>query len=284
MDSATRWRIPATRPELAIYDTSTAVIGDLLTQARSDGSDFIVSPLTRRNRRRGLRPPLAPTLALNFLANERAAPASFYQYRSRPRQSRAVARACSPAANGKAWHWLLATGQPGVGRIPRGTAGRRRRAGTGQLRSTAHAWCAVKVASAPSTAGPGRRLQTLLDGRIRTAPARRYQFIFAAGMSTMRACCMQLRFNYASTVPIYATSDAYTPQWAIPTAILTCSSRHAQVLPEGSIDTARWRAAGGVSAAWRSRLFAFGYDACQLSVAIAGARVIAACRWRQQAH
>jgi len=279
-------QIPAaSRPELAIYDTSTAVIGDLLTRARSDGSDFIVGPLTREEvtAAADFGPPLAPTLALNFLANERAAPAGFYQYALSPEdEARAVAQR------------VLASGQRrGVALAPTGDWGNRvlaaftqeLRSGGGVLLAQASYDPAAHDYGVPIKAVLGtvdsearaRRLQTVLGTKLEFEPRRRadIQFIFAAGMSTnARLLRPQLRFNYAGTVPIYATSDAYTPAAGDSNRDLDglLFPDMPWLLPDSSIDELRDGAQqAGISAAWRTRLFAFGYDACQLALAIASA-------------
>lgn len=275
----------ATRPELAIYDTSTAMIGDVLAQARTDGSDFIVGPLTREEvtAAADFGAPLAPTLALNFLANERSAPTGFYQFALSPEdEARSVARR------------LLASGQKrGVALAPTGDWGNRVLASfTQELQAAGGVLLAqasydpaahdygvpIKVAlGTVESEARARRLQNLLGTRLEFEPRRRadIQFILAAGMSTnARLLRPQLRFNYAGTVPIYATSAAYTPEVGDSNQDLDGLQFPDMpwLLPDASIDELRNGAQqAGVSAAWRTRLFAFGYDACQLAIAIASA-------------
>ena len=86
----------------------------------------------------------------------------------------------------------------------------------------------------------------------------------------------QLRFQYAGDVPVYATSDAYAAEggpanqdldglivpampWLVPDSGAAAALR------------ATVASSSGDSTLWQSGLYAFGFDACQLMVAIAAA-------------
>jgi len=105
------------------------------------------------------------------------------------------------------------------------------------------------------------------------------QFIFAPGQpQTARQLRPQLRFHYAGDLPTYSTSDAYEPHatanrdieglifpdmpWVFGVGARTTQVREAL------------RAAWGEDAAARSKLFAFGYDAYLLGLALPAAGTV----------
>jgi len=124
-----------------------------------------------------------------------------------------------------------------------------------------------------------QRLQSLLGQKLEFEPRGRadLDFIFAPGQAGQaRLLRPQLRFQYAGNVPVYTTSDAYAPDGGVSNQDL-----EGMVLPSmpwlvpGEGSTAALRstaeAAAGDSTEWQSGLYAFGYDACQLALALAAA-------------
>jgi outer membrane PBP1 activator LpoA protein len=95
----------------------------------------------------------------------------------------------------------------------------------------------------------------------------------AASATTARLIEPQLKFFYAGDIPSYSLSNAYEPDSTASNQDidgLMYPDMPWMVTGDGSVDEIR----NGIAqawenrAAWRSRLFAFGYDACQLMLAM----------------
>ncbi|MFO1400246.1 MAG: penicillin-binding protein activator [Steroidobacteraceae bacterium] len=272
------------RPQVDTFDTGTLTVPEAIDQARAGGSDIIVGPLTREEvalaadvGARGV-----PLLALNFLGAERTAPAGMYQFALSPEEeARAVASR------------LLATGRRrGVAMAPVGDWGNRVLAafqqqfvgGGGELLAQTtydpaeHDYgSSIRTLFGTSASDARReRLQALTGARYEFEPRPRadIEFVFAAGQSaSLRLLRPQLRFYYAGNIDIYSTSDAYAPD-----AGESNQDLEGVVFPDmpwmlpGDTSVAEARAlidaGAGPAGAPRSRLYAFGYDACQLALAL----------------
>jgi outer membrane PBP1 activator LpoA protein len=275
---------PELRPEVAVYDTGTLPVPDAIDQARSAGTDVIVGPLTREEvalaadvGTRGV-----PLLALNFLGADAQAPAGMYQFALSPEdEARDVAAR------------LLADGHKrGVAMAPVGDWGVRVLAafqqhfvgGGGVLLAqasydpAAHDYGAdIRTAFGTNASETRRqRVQSIVAARLGFEPRPRadIEFVFVVGQSTsVRLLRPQLRFYYAGNIGIYSTSDAYAPDAGESNQDLegVTYPEMPWLLPgDGSIAEARTLidAAAGPAGAPRSRLYAFGYDACQLALAL----------------
>jgi outer membrane PBP1 activator LpoA protein len=271
------------RPQVRLYDTAALSVNAALAAATAEGAEFIVGPLTREELLLaadypGTRPPM---LALNFLPADHPAPANFYQFALSPEdEARQVARK------------LLAEGaRRGLVLAPAGDWGERvlnafteeLRAGGGTVLARAELDPAKADYSAPITEllriteskARHKRLENLLGTTLAFEPRRRadVDFIFAASQPAMaRLLRPQLRFHYAGDIPTYSTSDAYEPNptanqdidglwfpempWMLDTGPLAQSVR----------EEAKDGAPGGPPR--RGRLFAFGFDACNLVTAL----------------
>ncbi len=272
------------RPEIQIYDTGVVPVNDALNQARSEGSDFIVGPLTRGEVDVAAASNITvPLLALNFLSAGRSAPGGMYQYALSPEEdARLVARR------------VLASGQRrGVALAPTGDWGTRvlaaftqeLLAGGGTLLAQAvydpagHDFGAPirSVLATDQSFARRARLETALGVKLEFEPRSRadLDFVFAPGQAgNLRLLRPQLRFQYAGTVPVYATADAYAIDGGVANQDL--DGLIVPALPwlvpnSGSADNVRTavQQASGDNTAWQSNLYAFGYDACQLALAIA---------------
>ena len=280
-------QLPAdARPAVQVYDTGVLPVDQALRQAQADGNDFIVGPLTRAEVDVAASAwPGVPMLALNFLSAGRSAPSGMHQYAISPEDdAREVARR------------MLASGQKrGVALVPTGDWGTRvltafaqeLQAGGGTLLAQAtydpaeHDFAAPIRAVLGTDLSIGRRLrlQNLLGQKLEFEPRGRadLDFIFApAQAGPARLLRPQLRFQYAGDVPVYATSDAYAVDGGVANQDLDGLIIPAMpwlVPNSGPASTVRDSVAGaaGSTADWQSGLYAFGYDACQLAVAIAGA-------------
>jgi outer membrane PBP1 activator LpoA protein len=275
---------PELRPEVTLYDTGTLPVPDALDQARGGGADVIVGPLTREEvtlaadvGTRGV-----PLLALNFLGADRSAPAGMYQFALSPEdEARDVAAR------------LLAEGRRrGVAMAPAGDWGNRVLAafqqqfvgGGGALLAqdsydpAAHDYGTDIRAAFGLNASEARlqRVQSIVGTRLAFEPRPRadIDFVFVAGQSaSVRLLRPQLRFYYAGNIVIYSTSDAYAPDAGESNRDLegVTYPEMPWLLPgDSSVAEARTLldAAAGPAGAPRSRLYAFGYDACQLALAL----------------
>lgn len=272
------------RPTLRVYDTGNAPVTALLQQARSEGAQFIVGPLTREEVTIAAdSSPAVPVLALNFLTGDRGGPAGFYQFALSPEdEARAVARR------------ILASGQRrGVAVAPSGDWGTRVLAAFTQELQNGRGVLLAQVSYDPNSHDYGeqiklalgttdsearlKRVQGVVGGKLEFEPRRRadLDFIFAPGMSTnARLLRPQLRFQYAGDVPIYATSAAFAPEAGASNRDLDgiIYPDMPWLLPDSTVATLKQDAEqSAASNGWSTRLFAFGYDACQLALSIAGA-------------
>jgi len=274
------------RPTVQLYDTGVLAVDEALRQARAAGSEFIVGPLTRQEVDIAAQvAPGVPMLALNFLSSGHVAPPGMIQYALSPEdEARDVARR------------MLAAGQKrGVALGPTGDWGTRVLAafrdelvaGGGTLLAqgvydpAGHDFGTPirNVLGTAQSFDRRERLQDLTGQKLEFEPRARadIEFIFMpAQAGAARLLRPQLRFQYAGDVPVYATSDAYAAEGGAANQDLD-----GLIVPEmpwlvpdsGAAAALRTTVAGsaGDSTLWQSGLYAFGFDACQLMVAIAAA-------------
>ncbi|MGH8305267.1 MAG: penicillin-binding protein activator [Steroidobacteraceae bacterium] len=272
----------AGRPRLRIYDTGIASVEAALARATAAGAELIVGPLTREEvvaaaQFTGPRPPL---LALNFLPAETPPPPRFYQYALSPEdEARLVARRI-----------LEDHHRRGIALVPSGDWGARvlaafrqeLEAGGGELIAAAsidagrtdYSDAITDVLRISDSMARYHRLESTLGTKLQFEPRRRadLEFIFApAQANTERLLRPQLRFHYAGDIPTYATSSAFEPD-----------VRANQDLDGLMFPDMPWMLGGDLADAvraathdaWpngglhRSRLFAFGFDAYRLAVAL----------------
>ena len=272
----------AQRPRVRIYDTGADSVAVVLGRAAAAGAEQIVGPLTREEvvaaaQFSGTRPPL---LALNFLPTETPAPAQFYQYALSPEdEARLVARRV-----------LADHHRRGVAIAPAGDWGTRvlaafrqeLEAGGGELIATAaidaartdYSEAVTTVLGISDSQARERRLEGILGTKLQFEPRRRGDigFIFTpAPANTERLLRPQLRYHFAGDIPTYATSSAFEPDvranqdldgLMFPDMPWILGSDLAEAVRSATHDA--WPN-GGLQ---RSRLYAFGFDAYRLAVAI----------------
>jgi len=274
---------PTQRPNVRVYDTGEGGgIADAVMRATQEGAQFIVGPLTREEvtAAADLAAPHPPILALNFLPNDRPGPTTFYQYALSPEdESRLAARR------------ILEDGHKhGVAIVPSGDWGTRvlaafkqeLEAGGGTLFAavtidpgqTDYSDPVTEILRINDSQARRKRLESILGTKLEFEPRRRgdLEFIFAPAQANLeRLLRPQLRFHYAGDVPTYATSDAFEPD-----------PRSNQDLEGLMFPDMPWMLGGdladavrtAVHDAWpnggprRGRLFAFGFDAYRLAVAL----------------
>src|SRR6202163_565475 len=282
------YQLPAaTRPALQVYDTGALTPADAIAQARAAGSSFIVGPLLREDVATvaALGSQSVPVLALNFLPADQPAPGGLYQFALSPEdEAQQVARR------------LLADGhRRGVALVPRGDWGmrvidaftRELTGGGGSLISQTlydpaeHDYSAElkNILRVEDSDARHVHLQNVLGTKLNFELRHRgdIEFVFIVPESATNARLIepQLKFFYAGDIPSYSLSNAYA-------ADSTDANRDIDSLmypdmpwmisDDSSLDTIRAsiEQAWGNGVAWRSRLFAFGYDACQLMLVMAG--------------
>jgi outer membrane PBP1 activator LpoA protein len=276
---------PAQRPRVRVYDTAEGGgIAEAVTRATQEGAEFIVGPLTREEvvAAADLASPHPPILALNFLPSEKPGPAAFYQYALSPEdEARLAARR------------VLEDGHHhGVAIVPAGDWGARvlaafkqeLEAGGGTLFASAtvdpgqtdFSEPVMQILRISDSQARYKRLESILGTKLEFEPRRRadLEFIFApAQANTERLLRPQLRFHYAGDVATYATSDAFEPD-----------PRANQDLEGLLFPDMPWMLGGDLAEAvraalreaWpnggprRGRLFAVGFDAYRLAVALRG--------------
>ena len=253
----------AARPRLRIYDVAARDAPSAYLQAIADGSDFVVGPLTREEvaALATLADGRATTLALNFLPDGVVVPDRFYQYALSPEdEARLAARR------------IIAEGRTsGVTLAPQSDWGRRVRAAFAEEFAAAGGQLVDHADYLPSTVDFNDLLRRLLQttGQRGSTPRVDAQFVFVAAQPVHgRLIRTQLRFNYASALPVYATSDIYdvTGQGNIDLDGVIFPDMPWVLDPYGPPAAAR----ESVERAWPGRsgqlgrLHAFGYDAFRM--------------------
>ncbi len=194
----------ADRPRLRIYDVAVHDAPSAYLQALTDGSDFVVGPLTREEvaALATVADGRATTLALNFLPDGIGVPSRFFQYALSPEdEARLAARR------------ILAEGRTsGVALAPRSDWGRRVQTAFAEEFTAGGGQLVDQADFPPNTADFNELLRRLLrtTGQRGSTPRVDAQFIFVAAQPLHgRMIRTQLRFNYASALPMYSTSDVY---------------------------------------------------------------------------
>jgi uncharacterized protein len=276
---------PTQRPRVRVYDTGDGGgIAEAVTRATQEGAEFIVGPLTREEvtAAADLASPHPPMLALNFLPPDHAAPPTFYQFALSPEdEARLVARRVLDEGH-----------RHGIALVPSGDWGTRvltafkqeLEAGGGQLFATTtidpqltdYSDEVQQILRITDSRARYKRLESILGTKLQFEPRRRadLEFIFAPAQAGVeRLLRPQLRFHYAGDVATYATSDAFEPD-----------PRANQDLEGLIFPDMPWMLGGeladavraAVHDAWpsggprRGRLFAFGFDAYRLALALRG--------------
>ena len=282
------YQMPASqRPRLRVLDTGEISAAEAITRARDEGAEFIIGPLMRDEvaAAADMGDAKPPILALNFMPSDRPAPAGFYQFALSPEdEARQVARRI-----------LADQRRRGVAVVPEGEWGARVLAAFRQeleagggvlladiaLDSTRTDWAPeiTQVLRISESNSRAKRLESVLGTKLQFEPRRRadLDFIFApAPAATARLVRPQLRFHYAGDVPTYSTSDAFAPDPAanedmegliFPDMPWMLGSDLAESVRSAAREA--WPSGGPP----RNRLFAFGFDAFRLAMAVRGAGV-----------
>ncbi len=270
------------RPQVTVLDTGSLSVADAFSQARAAGAQIIVGPLTRDEvaaaAELGTQP--LPVLALNYLPADLTGPGGFFQFALSPEdEARQAARR------------VLADGHhQGVLFLPRGDWGNRvASAFTRELDSGGGSIVSQQFYD-PADHNPGvaiktllhiddseareRRLQNALGTKLNFEPRHRgdAEFIFVVPLNPVmvRLIETQLKYVYAGDIPTYGISNAFDAGSADGNRDLE-GLRFPQMpwllTGDGTIDDIRTvvQQKWDQRSAWRSSLFAFGYDAFDLA-------------------
>ncbi|MGC4029856.1 MAG: penicillin-binding protein activator [Steroidobacteraceae bacterium] len=275
---------PANRPELRVYDTGAMSVSAALQTALAEGAGLIAGPLTREEVQSAveLYSGTVPLLLLNNLASGSAG-RGIYQYALSPEdEARAIARRALAAGQRRA-----------IVFAPAGDWGNRVLAAfTQELTSGGGTVLSQGTYDAPrsdltamitrslavdASRARLRRVQQIVGGAELNFEARRrtdVDFILAAGQQSLalRQILPQLRFFGAGDVPTYVTADGMDTdpaanrdlEGALFTDMPWALDDSGPVADVRSSTQPLWAARG----ARLSRLFAFGYDAAALAVAL----------------
>ena len=273
----------AQRPVVKVYDTGDLSVGAALLAAQSEGAGFIVGPLTRdeavtavnENTRR------TPMLLLNALPAELGTPANVWQFALSPEdEARQVARRALQLGQ-KRTVIFAPSGEWGTRVV---AAFREELAAGGGTVLDQQAYDPARSEFTPQITAALRidesrarhkRIESIVGGKLQFEPRRRadIDFIFAAGQPVaLRQILPQLRFFYAGSVPTYMTSDGFDPDVGANRDIdgVLFPDMPWMLQEQGSVADTRT----ATQAAWADkglrlpRLFAFGYDAGQLVLAL----------------
>ncbi|HWG75954.1 MAG TPA: penicillin-binding protein activator [Steroidobacteraceae bacterium] len=275
----------AARPQVHLYDTAAMPATQALAQARSNGSTFIVGPLVpdavASVAAQG--PGNVPMLALNFLPDGQSAPAGMFQDALSPEQEAQLAA-----------QRILADGHHrGIMLVPRNDWGTR----VANAFSRALTLGGGTLIAAPTydpqqqdygdelravlgidqSQERNQRLERALGTKFNFEPRHRgdIEFVFIVTSSALNARLImpQLGYAYASDIPKYSIAEAYEPDtrdsnsdiaglmYADMPWMISAQTGLAELRDSMSQS---W----GNRVAWRGRYFAFGYDACQLMLAM----------------
>jgi uncharacterized protein len=273
----------AQRPVIKLYDTGELSVGAALLAAQGEGAGFIVGPLTREeavtavneNTRR------TPMLLLNALPAELGTPANVWQFALSPEdEARQVARRALELGQRRAVIFAP-SGDWGTRVV---TAFREELAAGGGTVLDSQAYDPARSEFTPQITAALRideskarhkRIESIVGGKLQFEPRRRadIDFIFAAGQPVaLRQILPQLRFFYAGDVPTYMTSDGFDPDANANRDIdgVLFPDMPWMLQEQGSVADTRT----ATQTAWTDkgprlpRLFAFGYDAGQLVLAL----------------
>ena len=273
------------RPALKVYDTAAQGVASAMTAAQSEGAGFIVGPLTRsevaeaaEQNVRGM-----PMLLLNYLPNDRAGGSQVWQFALSPEdEARQVARRAL-AADQKRAIVIAPTGDWGNRVVAAFRDELTRGGGNVIMQSSYDLSRPETISSAVSGAlridesrARHKRIEEIVGARLNFEARRRgdVQMIFAAGYDPLavRQIRPQLRFFYAGAVPTYMTSEGFEPSPAanrdIDGVIFPDSPWVLQTSGPVAEVREQTRASWTDKSKSLSRLFAFGYDAGQLVLAL----------------
>jgi uncharacterized protein len=265
------------RPLLRIYDTVALGPSAAYEQAVRSGAEFVVGPLLKEEIAElvGAEVPAVPTLALNWADDGLAVPAHIFQFALAP-EDEAAAVARRAALDGHQRAIALVQDSEQGRRMAQSFAAAFDAAG-GELLGTQVFDPRVSDFSVEITSllllnesrARYQRIQAALGRRLEYEPRRREDadFLFlVAHPSAAFLIRPQLRFHYAGTLPIYATSMIFDPMRDDHSELdgVMFADMPWRVDAGGREVMDQFRAFGSTALERNGRLYAFGADAHRL--------------------
>lgn len=210
------------RPVISVYDTAALGAIPAYAQAAQAGADFIVGPLLKAELAEiaAADLPAVPTLALNWFEDGMSPPAYMFQYALAPEQE-AAAAARRAALDGHRRALVLARATPQGRRMAESfmqafaeTGGEVLDWRTYNPRANDFSTEITSMLLLDESSQRRRALERLLGYGLEYEPRRRQDaglVFLAARAPEARLIRPQLRFHYASALPVYATSSVYDP-------------------------------------------------------------------------
>ncbi len=265
------------RPVLRVYDTVALGPSAAYEQAVRSGADFVVGPLLKEELAEliGAEVPAVPTLALNWADDGMVVPAHIFQFALAPEdEAAAVARRAALDGHQRAIALVQDTEQ---GRRMAQSFAEAFGAAGGELLGTQvfdprDNDFSVEITSLlllNESRARHQRIQAALGRRLEYEPRRREDadFLFlVANPSAAFLIRPQLRFHYAGTLPIYATSMIFDPMRDDHADLdgVMFADMPWRVGADGRELMERFRAFGPTALERNGRLYAFGADAHRL--------------------
>ncbi|CAN5279551.1 penicillin-binding protein activator [soil metagenome] len=211
----------AERPNVQIYDVAARDAGSAYQQAVLDGADFVVGPLTKSSVQAVAEfAGEVPTLALNYLADESTAPPRFFQFALAP-EDEARQAASRALADGRRRALAFVPNNDWGFRVLRSFANELESEDGVLLDFRAYDTGAsdfsepiVKLLRLDESLQRHARLKADLGIPLAFQPQPRQDvdFLFLATTAEHgRLIRPQLRFHFATDLPVYATSAAFDP-------------------------------------------------------------------------
>ena len=265
------------RPKLRVYDTTALGATGAFELAARNGADFIVGPLLKEDlgELSGATLPAVPSLALNWPDPGMELPPWMYQFSLAPEEE-AKAAALRAAQDGHQRAVVLAPDTDAGRRMARSFADAFNEAGGEVLGSQIYdprdRDFSVEITGLlliNESRARHQRLQRHLGRSLEFEPRRRQDvdlLFLAARAGEALLIRPQLRFHYASELPIYATSAIYDPARADNTDLdgVLFADMPWRVGVRDMELMRRFDAFGTHAVERSGRLFAFGMDAYRL--------------------
>lgn len=273
--------------QIEAYDTAELGAADAYRRAVADGADFVVGPLVKDEVAEivSLAPAGPVTLALNYLPIGTPAPPGFYQFALAPEHEatrvaqRAVAEGLYSAVAlvpDNEWGQRLLDA---FGLELEQLGGKLLAYDLYQSGATDFSSVIKPILHLDRSQSRRRGLESLVGQSLEFEPRRRQDidFIFVAAQpQEARAIRPQLRFHYASALPVFATAAAFSPDPERNRDIdgLIFAATPWEVSPDPAMDRMR----STIDRYWPARsqhhaaLYAMGYDAWRLVPLLAGLR------------
>jgi uncharacterized protein len=265
------------RPVVRIYDTTALGPTGAFELAARDGAEFIVGPLLKEELAElaGAELPFVPALALNWVDEHFTLPAHMTQFALAPEEE-AAAVARRALVDGHQRALVLAPDNDQGRRMARGFILAFQEGGgevlDGQVfdpRSSDFSAEIRRLLLLDESLARHQRIQAALGRSLEYEPRRRQDadFLFLAARSPEALLIRpQLRFHYATELPIYSTSLIYEPGSAGSTDLdgVLFADMPWRVGVGDLKFMAQFRAFGSHALEQNGRLYAFGADAYRL--------------------